>query len=136
MNPSTKSGKMGVTIGTCVVGAAAGFAFMLLCNGIVAWLVIAEYLEESSAGYITLAVLLASAMIGGFSSIRRAPEGKLLASMITGGVYLALLVLLKLACFPGAWGGVGVTVGVVMGSSVATALLMSGQGRRSHKKRK
>ena len=119
-----------------MVGAAAGFAFMLLCNGIVAWLVIAENLEESSAGYITLAVLLASAMIGGFSSIRRAPEGKLLASMITGGVYLALLVLLKLACFPGAWGGVGVTVGVVMGSSVATALLMSGQGRRNHKKRK
>lgn len=116
-----------------VIGTCACVLTMIFINALAAWLIAAEYISMSAAGYWQLGNLIASSVAGNLAAMRKSEGKKLVLALIVSAGYFLCLVILKLLCYPGTWNGVGVTLLVVAGCSIAFALLTSGQGRRMPK---
>lgn len=118
------------------IGSGVSVLTMILGNAVSAWLITSERIQESAAGYCILATLIASIAIGGLTAMRKMQEKRLPLMLLVGAEVFLFLVVLKMLFFSGEWDGVGVTAGIIVGCSAALAILLSGKGKGTVKRRK
>lgn len=123
-------GGIAAGIGVCVLVTVIGAL-------ILAWLMNSTYLPESGAGYGAMLTLLAASLAGSMLAAGLVKRQRLLICMITGGVFLLLLLAMTAFCFGGQYQGIVPTVILISGGSAAASLLGTiGQGNRTPRRHK
>lgn len=121
----------GTILSGLVVGAAASVAVMLLGSAICAVLISRELVNQARMNYYVLGILLLSAIAGAMSAAWKTGEKRLLVCMMTGVVYLFLLLSMTAILFDGRYQGVGVTTLVIFAGSLVAALVGLKEKRRT-----
>ncbi len=122
----------GLAVGGCVSLGTT----LLLAAGL-AKLVDMEILAWENIGYGIMLLLLLSSFLGAMTAFARIKRQRLLVCLVSGGIYLALLLSITALFFGGQYEAVGVTALLVLGGSGAAALLglCGGKGRGRFKPR-
>lgn len=116
------------------IGTGVGIAVLVSLAGalVTAWLVDGSYLPETGFGYGAMVTLLLASGIGAGTAAGLVKHRRLIVCLVTGGVYILLLIGLTAFCFGGQYQGVVPTLLLVAGGSIAAALLGNvGQGNRT-----
>lgn len=124
-------------------GVAAG-ATVSLCISvggalIVAWMVGAEMMGAEGVGYAAMVILLVSSLLGPWLAATLIKHQRLMICMVTGCVFLVVLVGVNVLFFGGQFQGLLPSVLLILGGSVASALIGTGRGvnrtsvRRKHR---
>jgi len=130
-NQKVSGTAMSVPVG---VGVGIGAAILLTILGtlIVAWLINQETMPRTGIGYGAMVTLAISSVAGAWTAATLVKHQRLLVCMATGGVYLLTLLGLTAFCFGGQYQGVIPTALLVLGGSMAAALIgIPGQGNRT-----
>ena len=101
-------------------------------------LIIREMILETAIGYCAMGTLLVSSVAGALVAIRSNERNKFLVVLLAGVLYSIVLLAANALLYKGGYEGVGVSLTLVMGGSVAAAFLVapSGMKRRPSKRKK
>lgn len=117
------SGKaMSVPAGVSI-GAGVSVLVSVIGATVLAWLVEKESLPELGMGYGAMCVLTVASVLGPWIAAVLVKHQRLAVCAGTGGVYLALLMIVNAVGFGGQIHGFVPTVLLVLGGSIAAALL-------------
>lgn len=116
-------------------GAMASLGITLLAAALIAKLVSAEYIEESSIGYGIMAALLGASFAGALLASGKIKRQRLLVCTLSGLLYFLILLGITALFFGGQYEAVGVTGILVMGGSLL-AVLTGGGASRGGRRRK
>ena len=111
------------------VGAAVSLGITLAGAAILAWLIDKERLDMGSVGYGILAVLLLASFLGALVSFGKIRRRRMVVCLASGAVYLGMLLSITALFFGGQYSGVATTALLILGGSMAAALLGLGPGR-------
>lgn len=114
------------------IGAAVSIMTTILGVAIAAWLLATETIGEGSIGYITVALLLLSSILGAFISVCTVKQKRAPVCFITGGVYLLSLLAINALFFHGTYSGVGESTLVILAGVLSVAILGL-KGKKKHK---
>lgn len=122
--------------GGLAVGAAISLGLTLLLALLIAKLVDAETLPHSSIGYCVLVLLLVASFSGAAAAQGRVKHRRAMVCMLSGLVYMLLLLSMTALFFGGQYTGVGVTALLVFAGAGCAALTSAQPGRRGGVRRK
>lgn len=105
------------------LGGAVSLGVTLIAAGILAKLVETEALAEENIGYGVMILLLIASMLGAMVAFGKIKRQRLLVCLLSGLVYMAILLSITALFFGGQYEAVGVTALLVIGGSMVTALL-------------
>lgn len=100
-----------VTVGICVIGG---------------WMIGCEMMEQNKIGYCSITALLASSILGSMVASKKVQRKRLLITLVSGGIYYAVLVAITIIFFDGSFQGMGVTFITVLVGVLVSALLPNG----------
>lgn len=100
-----------VTVGICVIGG---------------WMIGSEMMEQNKIGYCSITALLASSILGSMVASKKVQRKRLLVTLVSGGIYYAVLVAITIIFFDGSFQGMGVTFITVLVGVLVSALLPNG----------
>ena len=112
-----------VSIGTSLLGAA-----------ITAWAISAGKATQNAMGTAAWIVLFLSALCGSWVAAKLAEGKKLQTALISGGVYLSVLLAATALFFGGQYSGVWVGLILIAAAGMTTAMLTSRPGREGNKR--
>lgn len=113
----------GSLVKSVAVGLACAIAATLALTWLFAWLMQAEKIGEGQAGLCVAAILMIASSLGAMVAAGAAGRDRLLSCALSGLCYLIVLLSTNALFFGGQYAGVGVTVLLIMGTSLAAALL-------------
>lgn len=121
-----------------IIGVVIAVLFTIAAAALIALLVTNEQLPLGSLGYGVVAIWVVSALLGGSTAGKTATEKKLVACLVTCGVYLLLLLGISITLFDSI--GQSVWVGILSiiigcGGAVLVALRPKKGARRLRKMR-
>ncbi len=121
-----------------VMGLGLSFGITLLGAALIAWMVLKEWIRESSMGLAVLGVQVAASAAGAWLAMTKVKQRKLQVCMLTGLAYYLLLLATAALFFDGIYQGMGTSAIAVLAGSVAVALVgaRGGKGSVSHKKKR
>ncbi len=122
--------------GSVLRGALAGIALTILGAVVMSGLIIKETLRETSIGYCAMGILLLASVAASMVSIRHMGSKRIQVSLITGAIYAGVLMLANGLLYKGGFDGVGETLLIIFGGSVAAALLGTGGRNKQHSARR
>ena len=121
------------------LGAAVSTVITVLVSFIGAQMIMNQVLPQEQIGYCSMAALLSGTILGAMTAAGKIKHRKLLVCMLSGVVFLCILLAATAMFFGGQYEGFGVTAITVLLGCVAAAILTNGKGRRhskqKHKKR-
>ena len=117
------------------LGGIASLGITMAGAAVIAKLLETERVGESMVGYAVMVLLLGSSFAGTWISQRRIKRRLLLVSLLSGGIYFALLLSITALFFGGQYEAVGVTGLLLLGGS-GTALLLAGRIGRGVERKK
>ena len=123
------------------VGLASGLGIAVgvttLAIAIAAYLISNEYLPIESIGYCALFTLLVSSYLGAKVASGKIKRMRLQMSLICGGIYFLLLLMITAIFLKGEYKGVGATLFVVASGAILSAITgNSGQKQKQNGRRK
>lgn len=110
------------TLGKIVIGAMISMLVMILGIASVAGLIIRNVINEDSAGYVVVIVLLLSSIMGSSFVIKKEREGAFGISVLVGMVYSIMLLLITALGFGDGYRGVPVTILVIVSGCIITVI--------------
>ncbi len=113
-------------------GALISVGIMIAGTALMSYLIVMEILKESAIGYSAMGILLVSTMVGSMAATRNYQTKKLMISALAGSMYLLLLLTGNALLYKGGYEGVGVTVALVIGGSIAASFLGNEAGKRRY----
>ena len=117
------------------LGAAASMLITVLIAFVGAAMIFRQVIPEESVGYCSLAALLCGTVTGAMVSAGAIKRRRLVVSLMSGGIYLCILLSCTALFFGGQYEGFGVTfLTVALGSAVA-ALIQNGAGEKRIRRR-
>ena len=116
-------------------GTAISMAVAFAGAAIYAWVILAGKVEQNTAATAAGTVLFLSAFIGSWIAANMAEGKKLQTALISGGSFLAILLLITAAFFGGQYNGVWIGVILTLTASLATAMLSLRRGKTGNQKR-
>lgn len=117
------------------LGGIASLGITMAGAAVIAKLLETERVGESMVGYAVMVLLLGSSFAGTWISQHRIKRRLLLVSLLSGGIYFALLLSITALFFGGQYEAVGVTGLLILGGS-GTALLLAGRSGRGVERKK
>jgi hypothetical protein len=121
------------------MGGVTGMAFTLSACALCAILVEKEMVREELVGYLAGAILLLGSVVAALITGVTIGQRYLVVCLGAGGVYCGFLLALTAMFFAGQYQGVAVSMLLILGSAVATGLLLiyrtelaAGKKRRKH----
>lgn len=123
------TGKAMSMAGGLATGAAVSLGVTLAGTGVLAWLVSGERMDMGHIGYGLLAVLLLGSFLGAWMAFRNIRRRRLMVCLVSGGVYLGILLGMTALFFGGQYSGVGTTALLILAGCMAAFLLGGEQGR-------
>ena len=106
-----------------VIGAGVSAVSSIIGTGLGTWLIDSGSLPEDGIGYVAMLVLLISAVVGAWLAVVLVKRQRLVTCIISGCIYLLLLLLVNLFCFGGQFQGLVPTLLLVAGGSVVPGLI-------------
>ncbi len=116
-------------------GAATSLAITIAGTAFVSRLIHSETIEESAIGYAVMGMLLLGAYLGALVAINKIKRQRLAVCMISGGIYLVMLLGITALFFGGQYEAVGVTACLIFGGSFLAVLSEKRPGRRGKGRR-
>ena len=118
-------------------GVATSILIMVGGAALMSVLILREIIKETAVGYCAMGILLLSSMEGTRAAVRKS-EGKIFTvAVLTGAVYAGILLILNAMLYKGGYEGVGVSVLLIIGGSIASGFLTIPDRRiKKHPKRK
>lgn len=121
--------------GGLAIGWGVSALITLLGAMITAYLLSAEMLQMSAAGYGAMIILLAASAAGAALSFRCIRRQRLVVCLVSGVIYYLSLLAMTALFFGGQYEGIGVTGLVVLGSSLAVGLMgLKGNSRKTRRR--
>ena len=120
-----------------VMGAACSFMITVIICAFFAKLIETEVLSPNTMNYASAAALLCASASGSWMCLTRVKQKPLLVCLLSGTIYLLILLAINISLCTDSIQGVGVTILLVIAGSLVPALLKSrgGVGQKSgHKK--
>ena len=119
------------------IGIGCGISLMLtlLGAGVIAKLISAEILQETSIGYSAMMILLISSAAGAAVAIRKVQKRMLQVSLLVGVIYYGMLLASTAIFFGGHYQGMGVT-GLLVVAGCAAVILMENRDKKRIRFRK
>lgn len=115
-------------------GLASGAAVSVMTTGgltvLMAMLLEQESITWEMAGYGILIMIMLSAFLGALTACTRIRRQRLLVSVMSGGLYFAILLSVTALFFGGQYQAVGVTALLIAGGCTCSVLLTGRQGKR------
>ena len=121
------TGKAMPMIGGILSGSGIALVLTLAGALVITWMVDGEILDQTNIGYGIMLVLLASSAVGAWSAVALVKRQRLPVTMAAGGLYLLWLLGIATLCFGGNYQGIVPTALMVLGSSLAVALIGNGK---------
>ena len=120
------------------IGCGCSVLMTLMVAGVGAKMIDGGILQGTAFGYVSMASLFVSSMVGALVAASRIKRQKWMVSGISGLIYLLVLLSATALMFGGQYEGVGVTVLVIAAGAVIAAMITTGQGRekRNNRRRK
>jgi len=124
--------------GGLALGAAVSLGITLLASAFLAWLVDSEKMPWENIGYGIMVLLLSASFLGAMAAYHRVKRQRLMVCLLSGVLYLGILLSLTALFFGGQFDAIGITAALVMGASTAAGLLglHPEQGGRGGRKRR
>lgn len=114
-------------------GAAVSTTVTVLISFIGAQMIMNELLSQEQIGYCSMVALVSGTILGAMTASSKVKHRKLLVCMLSGGIFLCILLAATALFFGGQYEGFGVTIVTILLGCVAAAILTSGKGRRGTK---
>lgn len=121
-------------MGLCC-GAIVSAAITIAGTVAMAFLLDGEKMKWSSVGYGVLVMLLLASFLGAYAACCRIKVKYLLVSLLSGGMYLSILLCLTLIFFGGQFCGVGETTLLILAGSISGGLIKIYASKNSQKTR-
>lgn len=136
INPKGTGKAMSIPMGLAM-GLGLGLVITLLGTALIAWMVLKEWIPESSMGIAALAVQLLASAAGAWLAMAKIKRRKLQVCMLCGLCYYLLLLATTALLFDCTYQGMGsAAVGVFVGSAAVALLGARGEkGRHTHKRK-
>lgn len=112
-------------------GTMASLGITVLGAMLMSWLILRETLKETAIGYSAMGILLLSSLIGASVSSGKMESKRMITSALTGCVYAVILLIANALLYKGGYEGVGATLLIVFGGSIAADILNPGHGKRT-----
>lgn len=128
-NKRISSGRAVSTPAGLLFGAGVSLAVTLFGTMILAWMVDKERLPWEKIGYGIMAMLLIGSFLGALASYRKIKRQRMAICLISGIIYLGMLLSFTALFFGGQYEGVIATSCLVLGGSCAAGILGLRQGR-------
>lgn len=103
------TGRSSTIPGGLALGGTVSLFFTLAGAAIIAWIVNGELMPEENIGYGIMMVLLAASFAGAMAANSRIRRRRALICLMSGGVYLLMLMAMTALFFGGQYSGVGET---------------------------
>lgn len=116
-------------------GATVSVILLIGLCGIVAKLVLEGILAETDAGYGVLVLLLMSSFAGALTAHRKIKRQRMMVCLLTGVLYVMILISVTALFFGGQYEAVGVTILVVLGGAISAGLIGVKEKRRRIRKK-
>lgn len=104
-------------------GGAVSLVITIISAAILAKLLDAEILAWENVGYGVMALLLLSTVSGAVTAYSKIKRQRLITCLLSGVIYLGILMSITALFFGGQYDSVGVTAVLVLGGSCAAGLL-------------
>ena len=118
------------------MGAAVSMAVTVAVSFIGAQMILNELMVQEHIGYCSLAALLAGVILGALTACRRIKHRKLMVCMLSGCVYVCMLLGITALFFGGQYEGFGATVITVILGSLVSGLIATRKGERNNRYRR
>ena len=138
MGNKMKTGRaMSIPAGLAL-GAMVSVAATVVISLIGAQMIMSEILPQEQIGYCSMVALLAGTILGSVTASGKVKRRRIVICMLSGVVYLCILLAATALFFGGQYDGFLATVITVMLGCVASALLLNskGEGRRKQRRKK
>lgn len=119
--------------GGLALGGLCSLVVTLACAAVLAWLVSAEKVPEQGIGYGVMVFLILASFLGSMVSWTRIRRQRLVVCLLSGVVYLGILLGITALFFGGQYSAVGVTALLILcgnGLAVLTGLGKGSTGKR------
>ena len=117
--------------GAVAKGVLWGLAITVLGASIISALMLREILKENAIGYSAMGILLLASYAGSKISSSSGVQNRWLITLLYALCYAAALLALNAIFYRGGYEGVGATILLIIGGSIA-ALLTGGKSGRSN----
>ena len=114
-----------------VMGGVTSLGVTLLCAGILAKILEAEVIPESSTGYGLIVLLIAASFAGAMVSSGKIKRQQLVVCAAAGAIYYGILLSITALFFGGQYSAVGETAMLVLCGSGLAFLLRARDGKRN-----
>lgn len=104
-------------------GAMISVCVMLLLAAALAKLIASGILEEGWIGYGVMILLLVSSFSGAISSYRKIKRQRLIVCLMSGILYMAILLAVTALFFGGQYETVGVTIFLILGGCLSAGFI-------------
>ncbi len=118
------------------VGVAVSVGSTIVLSAAAAKMLVMEILSEGTIGYAVLFILFVSAFVGALTAVEKIKSRRFLVCMLSGILYMIVLLGATALLFGGEYEAVGVTGLLVLGGSAAAALLGNEQKKEGRKKKR
>lgn len=106
-------------------GAGISMAITVILAMVNAWMICSEKMPEKTIGYGVMLIILVSSYMGSLIACKMHGTNKLATTMITGGIYMAVLLVMGVLLFDGTLTAVGETSLLVLCGCVLAAMWSS-----------
>lgn len=130
------TGKASSVPGGLAIGWGCSMVVTLIGSMIVAAMLDRRIMDMDSIGYGTMLILLLASMFGAAFAVHRIKKQRMMVSMLAGIAYYLTLLAVTALFFGGQYEGMAVTGLVVLGGSMAAALIGLRQKRGPARKRR
>lgn len=104
-------------------GAMVSTGMTLLLAAVLAKLIASEIIEEGNIGYGVMILLLASSFLGAISAYGKIKRQRLVVCLLSGVLYMVILLAITALFFGGQYDAVGVTLLLVLGGCLSAGLI-------------
>ena len=115
-------------------GALVNILITLMLTAVIAKMVQSGLLSQDQIGYGIMFLLFFSSVAGAMTAQSRVKHRRMLVSLLSGLIYIVILLSVTALFFGGQYAGFGVTVLLIMGGTGTVAILSGSRGGRPHKK--
>lgn len=115
-------------------GALVNILITLMLTSVIAKMVQSGLLSQDQIGYGIMFLLFFSSVAGAMTAQSRVKHRRMLVSLLSGLIYIVILLSVTALFFGGQYAGFGVTVLLIMGGAGTVAILSGSRGGRPHKK--
>ena len=122
-------------VGSFLLGVLLSFAILIILSLIASIFLVRVKTPTKNLGAVSLIIFIASALISGFISSRRADSGELSFSILTATAFALLLLVISLIATGGNLGGMQLMNSVCYILSASLAALLGRKKAKRHRRR-